>query len=135
MKPVLFVTGHAPAYRVGALARLHERERIELCLFGGRSHHGGPSFEGEVTFPHRTAGPAELARLASGGSYRAVVCPTGGRLAPLATWAGARRGGVPLILWASLWAHPTDRRARAQLSAACAGSTGRPTRSSPTGRT
>ena len=30
VKPVLFVTGHAPAYRVGALARLHERERIEL---------------------------------------------------------------------------------------------------------
>ena len=23
-----------------------------------------------------------------------------------ATWAGARRGRVPLILWASLWAHP-----------------------------
>jgi glycosyltransferase involved in cell wall biosynthesis len=35
-----------------------------------------------------------------------VVCPTGGRVAPLATWAGARRAGVPLILWASLWAHP-----------------------------
>jgi glycosyltransferase involved in cell wall biosynthesis len=106
VKPVLFVTGHAPAYRVGALARLHEREHIELALFGGRSLHGGADFRGELPFPHRHVRPRELAALAAGGDYRAVVCPTGGRLAPLGTWAGARRGRVPLILWASLWAHP-----------------------------
>jgi glycosyltransferase involved in cell wall biosynthesis len=34
------------------------------------------------------------------------VCPTGGRLALLAAWGGARAGRLPLILWASLWAHP-----------------------------
>ena len=106
MKPLLFVTGHAPAYRVGALARLHEREGIELALFGGRYKHGGAGFEGEMPFPHRHVRPRELYALAAGGGYRAVVCPTGGRLAPLATWAGARRARVPLILWASLWAHP-----------------------------
>jgi glycosyltransferase involved in cell wall biosynthesis len=106
MKPVLFVTGHAPAYRVGALARLHEREQIELALFGGRLQHGGAAFATELPFPHRHVRPHELYALAASGRYRAVVCPTGGRLAPLATWAGARRGGVPLILWASLWAHP-----------------------------
>ena len=106
MKPVLFVTGHVPAYRVGALARLHEREGIEVCLFGGRSAHGGPASDGALPFPSRTAAPAELARLARSPAYRAVVCPTGGRLAPLATWAGARLGHRPLILWASLWAHP-----------------------------
>jgi glycosyltransferase involved in cell wall biosynthesis len=105
-KPVLFVTGHAPAYRVGALAALHERETIELALFGGRSKHGGEVFEREMPFPHRHVRPRQLARLAASGAYRAVVCPTGGRLAPLATWAGARRARVPLILWASLWAHP-----------------------------
>ncbi len=105
-KPVLFVTGHAPAYRVGAFARLHERETIELALFGGRSKHGGEVFEGEMPFPHRHVRPRELARLAASGAYRAVVCPTGGRVAPLASWAGARRARVPLILWASLWAHP-----------------------------
>jgi glycosyltransferase involved in cell wall biosynthesis len=44
--------------------------------------------------------------LAASGRYRAVICPTGGRVAPLASWAGARRARVPLILWASLWAHP-----------------------------
>jgi len=106
VKPVLFVTGHAPAYRVGALARLHEREHIELALFGGRSMHGGSEFAGQLPFPHRHVRPRELQALAASGRYRAVVCPTGGRVALLATWAGARRGGVPLILWASLWAHP-----------------------------
>ncbi len=105
-KPILFVTGHAPAYRVGALERLHEREGIELALFGGRMQHGGAGFAAELPFPHRRVRPHELYPLAAGGRYRAVVCPTGGRVAPLATWAGARRARVPLILWASLWAHP-----------------------------
>jgi glycosyltransferase involved in cell wall biosynthesis len=105
-RPVLFVTGHAPAHRIGALARLHEREGIELALFGGRSKHGGEVFVGEMPFPHRSVRPGGLARLAASGAYRAVVCPTGGRVAPLATWAGARRARVPLIVWASLWAHP-----------------------------
>jgi glycosyltransferase involved in cell wall biosynthesis len=107
MKPVLFVTGHAPAYRVGAFARLHEREGIEVALFGGRSKHGGEAFrDDELPFPHRYVRQHEPAALAASGSYRAVVCSTGGRVALPAAWAGARRGRVPLILWSSLWAHP-----------------------------
>jgi glycosyltransferase involved in cell wall biosynthesis len=106
VKPVLFVTGHAPAYRVGALACLHQREGIEVALFGGRSRHGGGGSAEELPFPHRHLRQRQLAALAASGRYRAVVCPTGGRLAPLACWAGARRAGVPLLLWASLWAHP-----------------------------
>jgi glycosyltransferase involved in cell wall biosynthesis len=105
-KPVLFVTGHAPAYRIGAFACLNEREGIELALFGGRSKHGGEGFTQEMPFPHRHVRARELAGLAASGDYRAVVCPTGGRLAPLAAWRGARRARVPLLLWASLWAHP-----------------------------
>jgi glycosyltransferase involved in cell wall biosynthesis len=106
MKPVLFVTGHAPAYRVGAFKRLHERENVEFALFGGRLKHGGGSTAGDLSFPHCHVREHELYALAGSGRYRAVVCPTGGRVAPLATWAGARRAQVPLILWASLWAHP-----------------------------
>lgn len=106
MKPVLFVTGHAPAYRVGAFARLHQLEQIELALFGGAAKHGGANFAGELPLPHRHVRQRELFALAASGRYRAVVCPTGGRLAPLATWAGARHRGIPLIVWASLWAHP-----------------------------
>ncbi|HWY19129.1 MAG TPA: glycosyltransferase family 4 protein [Solirubrobacteraceae bacterium] len=120
MKPVLFVTGHAPPDRVGAFATLHERETIEVALFGGRSLHGPgvPGARGgtaacatampraELPFPHRYVRQHETTRLACSGEYRAVVCSLGGRVALPSTWAGARRGGVPLILWASLWAHP-----------------------------
>jgi len=106
VRPVLFVTGHAPAYRVGALARLHELEDIDVALFGGRAKHGGGVFEGVMPFPHRHVRPRELAPLAARGRYRAVVCSTGGRTALMATWAGARASRKPLLLWASLWAHP-----------------------------
>ncbi len=110
MKPVLFVTGHAPPDRIGAFARLHEREDIELALFGGRSKHGptalGTQPQTVPPVPHRRVRQRDTGRLAASGRYRAVVCSTAGRVAPLATWAGARRARVPLILWASLWAHP-----------------------------
>jgi glycosyltransferase involved in cell wall biosynthesis len=106
VKPVLFVTGHAPAYRVGAFARLHALEDVEFAFFGGAAKHGGGAFEGELPFPHRHVRPHELAGLTAGGRYRAVVVPTGGRLAPVASWIGARRARLALILWASLWAHP-----------------------------
>jgi glycosyltransferase involved in cell wall biosynthesis len=118
-KPVLFVTGHAPPYRVGAFAELHERENVEFALFGGRLQHGGGTTVAELPFAHRTvrehtvkgvphigAQAGELYALAASGRYRAVVCSTGGRVALPATWAGARRARVPLLLWASLWAHP-----------------------------
>jgi glycosyltransferase involved in cell wall biosynthesis len=130
-KPVLFVTSHAPTDRLGAFARLHELEGVEFALFGGRSRHGPDPFPQELAastrepsaslrepsgsaeapspplpFPHRHVRQRETAALAASGRYRAVVCSTGGRVALPASWAGARRAGTPLILWASLWAHP-----------------------------
>ena len=48
----------------------------------------------------------ELVALAASGRYRAVVVSTGGRIALPGAWAGARRAGVPVILWSALWAHP-----------------------------
>jgi glycosyltransferase involved in cell wall biosynthesis len=106
VKPLLFITGHAPAYRAGALERLHQREGIEVALFGGRSLHGGAGQPPTLPFPSRAVAPRQLLGLASSGRYRAVVCSMAGRVAPLAGWAGARRAHVPVILWASLWAHP-----------------------------
>ncbi len=106
MKPVLFITGDVPAYRVAGLASLHEREGIEVALFGGRTLHGGPGRPSELPFPVVPVRQRHLFGLASSGRHRAVVCSTAGRLAPLAGWAGARRAGLPVILWASLWAHP-----------------------------
>jgi glycosyltransferase involved in cell wall biosynthesis len=105
-KPVLFVTNYAPPYRVGAFMRLAERENVEFALYGGRLHHGGGDTAHDLPFPHRHVREHELYELAASGRYRAVVCPTGGRIALPATWAGARRARLPLILWASLWAHP-----------------------------
>jgi glycosyltransferase involved in cell wall biosynthesis len=107
MKPVLFVTGHAPAYRVGAFERLNAHEEVCFALFGGDARHGGAPFEGrELPFPHLFVSEREVYSLAGSGRYRAVVCSTGGRLALPAAWAGARRARVPVVLWASLWAHP-----------------------------
>jgi glycosyltransferase involved in cell wall biosynthesis len=108
MKPVLFVTNHAPSYRLGAFERLATREDVEFALFGGRLHHGGGPTALELPFPHLHVREHELYALATSGRYRAVVCPTGGRIALPATWAGARRARLPLILWASLWAHPRN---------------------------
>ena len=106
MKPVLFVTGHAPLDRVGAFSRLHEVENVEFALFGGPSKHGGPALARDLPFPHRYVRQHQPAALAASGRYRAVVCSTGGRLALGATWAGTRHAKLPLILWTSLWAHP-----------------------------
>jgi glycosyltransferase involved in cell wall biosynthesis len=106
VKPLLFITGAVPVYRTGAFERLHEQEDIEVALFGGRHRHGGPASEGTPRFPQRHVTPAQLWRLAASGRHRAAVCSTGGRLALLAGWSGARRGGLPVIAWASLWAHP-----------------------------
>jgi glycosyltransferase involved in cell wall biosynthesis len=109
-RPVLFVTGHVSADRVGAFAALHEREGIELALFGGRVKHGpvemAQAEPAKLAFPSRRVDKRATGRLAASGRYRAVVCSTGGRVALPASWAGARRAKVPVILWASLWAHP-----------------------------
>ena len=41
MKPVLFVTNHAPDFRVGAFQALHEAEDVVFALVGGGVRHGG----------------------------------------------------------------------------------------------
>jgi glycosyltransferase involved in cell wall biosynthesis len=131
-KPVLFVTGHAPFDRVGAFARLHELEGVEFALFGGPPRHGGvvgerrqvagdgsavenrraavvdgsAGDEETLPFPHRHLHQHQLAALAASGRHRAVVLSTGGRVALPAAWGGARRAGLPVILWSALWAHP-----------------------------
>ena len=105
MKPVLFVTGHAPPERVGAFAALHEREDVEFALFGGRALHATTGAD-KLPFPHRSVGQGEVRRLAQSGDYRAVIGSTGGRVALPGAYRGARAAGVPFVLWASLWAHP-----------------------------
>ncbi|MGA2471573.1 MAG: glycosyltransferase family 4 protein [Solirubrobacteraceae bacterium] len=106
MKPVLFVTGHVPASRVGAFAALHARTPIELALFGGRHIHAAAPVEPPAGLPARHVAQRELGALVASGRYRAVIVGTGGRVALPLAWRAARRSGVPFIFWAALWRTP-----------------------------
>jgi glycosyltransferase involved in cell wall biosynthesis len=118
-RPVLFVTNHAPPFRVGAFAALHEREDVVFALIGGDARHGGlkgglsPLKEGQslptvenLPFPVVRPSQRGVLRLAGSGRFRAVVAGLSGRVALPAAYAGARRAGVPFVLWATIWAHP-----------------------------
>lgn len=102
-RPVLFVTNHVPPDRAGAFAELHAREGLELALFGGRSHHATAGLD-DPGVPFRRVRQHEVLAAAASGRHRAVVCGTAGRLALPAAWRGARRAGVPFLLWSALWA-------------------------------
>ena len=93
-----------PRRRVRALARARER-RVRTVRRTPQARRRIDSRR-VCRSPTATCASTSLYALAASGRYRAVVCPTGGRVALPATWAGARRARVPLILWASLWAHP-----------------------------
>lgn len=106
-KPVLFVTNHAPPYRVGAFRALHEREDVVFALVGGDVRHGGGgTAAADLPFPARHVAQRDVLRLAASGDYRAVVAGISGRVALPTAHAGARRARVPFVLWATLWAHP-----------------------------
>jgi glycosyltransferase involved in cell wall biosynthesis len=112
MKPLLFVHNHAPADRLAQYALLAATEDLELALHGGRLHHALAG-AAELPFRHREIRQHDAYRLAASGAYRAVLCSTNGRLAPFAAYAGARRAGVPFVLWATLWAMPRTPAGRA----------------------
>ena len=105
-RPVLFVTNHAPPFRVGAFAALHAREDVVFALIGGDVRHGGGAGDGELPFPVLRPSERGVLRLAASGRFRAVVAGLSGRVALPAAYAGARRAGVPFVLWATIWAHP-----------------------------
>jgi glycosyltransferase involved in cell wall biosynthesis len=106
MKPVLFVTNHAPPFRVGAFAALHEREDVLFALIGGDVRHGGGAGGGAFPFPVVRPTERAVLRLAASGRFRAVVAGLSGRVALPAAYLGARAGRVPFVLWATIWAHP-----------------------------
>jgi glycosyltransferase involved in cell wall biosynthesis len=102
-RPVLFVTNHVPPDRAGAFAALHEREGIEVALFGGRSHHATAGLE-DPGVPFARVRQRDVYGLAGSGRYRAVVAGTAGRAALPTAWRGARHARVPFLLWSALWA-------------------------------
>ena len=105
MKPVLFVTNYAPAFRVGAFAALHEREDVVFALIGGGVRHGG-AVEAAAPFPVVRPPERGVGRLAASGRFRAVVAGLSGRVALPSAYLGARVARIPFVLWATIWAHP-----------------------------
>ena len=62
MKPVLFVTNHAPAFRVGAFAALHAREDVAFALIGGDVRHGGGAGADAASASRCSARPSTRSR-------------------------------------------------------------------------
>jgi glycosyltransferase involved in cell wall biosynthesis len=106
MKPVLFVTNHAPAFRIGAFAALHEAEDVVFALVGGGVRHGGAITHTDLPFPVIRPTQRAVARLAASGRFRAVVAGLSGRVALPAAYLGARTARIPFVLWATIWRHP-----------------------------
>jgi glycosyltransferase involved in cell wall biosynthesis len=106
VKPVLFVTGHVSRDRHPGLRELHDREGIELALFGGPHAHGAPPEAPPSGVPWRHVAQTDVGRLIASGDYRAVVLGTGGRLALPGAWLATRRVRIPFILWAAIWRTP-----------------------------
>src|SRR3954454_13005699 len=105
-RPVLFVTNHAPPFRVGGFAALHARENVVFALVGGGLRHGGGGTGEALPFPVVRPPQRAVARMAASGRYRAVVAGISGRVALPAAYAGARAARVPFVLWATLGRHP-----------------------------
>jgi glycosyltransferase involved in cell wall biosynthesis len=100
------VTNHAPAFRIGAFAALHEREDVVFALIGGDVRHGGELADDELPFPVVRPRQDEIRRLASSNRHRAVIAGLSGRIALPAAFTGARHAHLPFVLWATIWAHP-----------------------------
>ena len=105
-RPVLFVTNHAPAFRTGAFAALHAAEDVVFALVGGGVRHGGAIAAADPPFPVIRLTQRGVGRLAASGRFRAVIAGISGRVALPAAYLGARRAGVPFVLWATIWRHP-----------------------------
>ncbi len=100
MTRVLFVTNHAPPFRIGAFKALHEREDVVFALIGGEVRHGGGGTAAELPFNAIFPPQRAVARLAR--RYDVVVAGLSGRVALPAAYAGARA----FVLWATIWSHP-----------------------------
>ena len=98
-RPVALITSTVSDYRVEPFRLLAEAEGTEVIAF----RDAGPPTDG---LPVRRTTERGAARRAASGAYRAVIGGLGGRLALPGAYVGARRTGVPFVLWTSLWAHP-----------------------------
>ena len=114
-RPACLITSTVTDYREEPFRLLAEAENVEVIAWAqveeaeaAQVEEAGASVE-QAHLDHftlRRSTQPGAARLAASGRYRAVIAGLGGRVALPGAYAGARRAGVPFILWASLWAHP-----------------------------
>lgn len=113
--PVALLTNVLAGYRIPLYRRLAERCDVEVLCFGAGARYVPSWFsdlEAQIAaapFPARAiASPREA--FAAGRSHSAVIAPVAGGAMLPAAYSGARRAGVPFVLWASIWARPRTRR-------------------------
>ncbi len=108
---IALITNYLTGYRVPLYRRLAESHGVEVLCYGRGERYVPTWFRdldrqlASAPFPaHRLDGPREA--YAATRAYDAVIAPfAGGAILP-AAYAGARRHGVPFVLWASVWAQP-----------------------------
>ncbi|MFA4930103.1 MAG: glycosyltransferase, partial [Patulibacter sp.] len=104
-RPVLLVTPSVPPERVGAFTALAERWPLEVATYAAGDHHFSASV-GSDAFPVHHVAQREVRRLAA-GPWSAVVAGTAGRTTFPAAWRGARRAGLPFVVWSAMWHEPS----------------------------
>jgi glycosyltransferase involved in cell wall biosynthesis len=105
------LTPYLAGYRTPLYELLAKRDGVEVLCYGGGERYVPSWFRNldeqlaSAPFPaRRLDGPAEAFAVAARSD--AVIAPfAGGAILP-AAYIGARRGGRPFVLWASVWAQP-----------------------------
>jgi glycosyltransferase involved in cell wall biosynthesis len=105
VKPALLVTSDVPPDRVAAFRALHARTPVVVARFGGARRHAAAGVA-DPGVPVVDIAQRDTFGMAASGRFRAVIAGTVGRTALPAAYAGARRGGVPFVLWSALWSQP-----------------------------
>jgi len=108
---IALLTTYLTPYRIPLYRMLAERHEVEVLCYGGGERYV-PSWFADLDhqlavapFPARRLERATEA-LALASRYELVIAPfAGGAILP-AAYAGAKLGGKPFVLWASVWAQP-----------------------------
>ena len=114
---LLFVTNLLTHYRKPLYEELARRVPVRYVFFsdGGEWYwQGGQATSDAIDSVHprgfwlgRTRVTPDLARIVLTARYDVVVTGLVGKFALAAAYGGARLRGKPVVLWATMWSHPT----------------------------